>query len=81
MTDEPRRHTETLIQTLNATDQPAHASRFADVLSGNLVGHALLTALREVSDTVFAGIESLDPAAVVALEDLRLSVDRHLTAE
>jgi hypothetical protein len=80
MTDEPQRHTETLITTLK-TDHPEHAARFADVLSRNLVGNGLLTALREVSDTMFAGIETLDPAAVVALEDWRLAVDRHLTPE
>lgn len=81
MTDEPQRHAEFLMQTLKDNGKSDHASRFADVLSGNLVGRALLEALRDVSDTLMAGVEALDPAAVVALEDFRLSVDRHLTAD
>jgi hypothetical protein len=81
MTDEPQRHAEFLMQTLKNNGQPDHASRFAHVLSGNLVGRALLEALRDVSDTLMAGVEALDPTAVVALEDFRLSVDRHLTAD
>jgi hypothetical protein len=80
MTDEPQKHAETLIRTLRDNNHPEHAARFADVLSGNLVGAALLSALRELSDTLMAGVEALDPSAVVALENFRLSVDRHLTS-
>ncbi|MDD2862425.1 MAG: hypothetical protein PHI71_15365 [Acidiphilium sp.] len=81
MTDEPQKQAEKLAQTLRETGREEHASRFAEVLSGNLVGRALLEALRDVSDTVVAGVEALDPAGVAALEDFRLSLDRHLTPD
>ena len=69
MTDEPLKKAENVLRTLEAQGHPLHAESFRNVLLGGL---------REALGTLLTAVEAVDPKTEMAIEELRLSLEKHL---
>jgi len=82
MVDEPAREmppitkAAPLIQHLEASGKPEVATKLRETVNGPVDG--LLFALRELCNTLFTAVESLDPATETMFEELRTEVESHL---
>jgi hypothetical protein len=78
MVDEAREKTERIIRELQELGRHEEAEHLERALSEK-IEDALLLALREACQVVLTAIEAIDPNTEMLLEDLRLTIDKHLT--
>ena len=78
MTDDPKRQAQELIDRLREQGHHAQADQLAHHLTGHAVERGLLTALREVCETLLTAIEAIDPVTQTMIEKLRLDVEARL---
>jgi hypothetical protein len=81
MTEDLRSKVQKLADSLREGGHPRHAAALSSFLSGNLVGVALLQALRAMCDTLLTAVEAIDPVSEMELERIRRAVDDLLTPE
>jgi hypothetical protein len=78
MTDDPKLQAQELINRLREQGHHAAADRLARHLTAHAVERSLLTALREVCETLLTAIEAIDPVTQTMIEKLRLDVEARL---
>jgi hypothetical protein len=76
--DAPVDQARALAERLRAEGHATAADRLQTATAGERIGHALLEALREASQTVLTTIEALDPKTQLLAEELRLEIDKLL---
>lgn len=69
MTDEPLKKAQHVLHTLEEQGHHAPAAGFRA---------AVLTGLREALGTLLTAVEAVDPKTEMAIEELRLSIEKHL---
>jgi hypothetical protein len=75
MTEDLRSKAQKLADTLRQGGHPHHAAALSNLLSDNLVGGALLKALKAMCDTLLTVVEAIDPVSEMELERVRLAID------
>lgn len=77
--DDPAKRAEQVAARLADRGHSQHAESMRGAL-GLGAERAVLLALREICQTVLSAVEAFDPETSAMIEELRLSVDRNLSA-
>jgi hypothetical protein len=79
--DEIKHDARKVADKLDQHGHTSHAGALRAVLAARHPGAVFLTALRETCQVVLTAIEAIDPVCATLVEELRLEVDKRLTAE